>query len=55
MDPEETLAELRLLVAKDQTPGETLDPHEVERLTTLFHSLDEWLCHGGFIPRDWDL
>jgi hypothetical protein len=53
VDPNEALAEIRLLCAKDQATGESLDPHEVEQLVEMFQALDQWLVTGGFLPREW--
>ena len=47
------VADIRLLCAKDRAPGESLDPHEVERLVSLViqllddpNAFDDWLNSG---------
>jgi hypothetical protein len=49
MDPESTLQELREHVRAAQN-GETVD---VDRALDLVEALDQWLCGGGFLPREW--
>ena len=52
MDTEDLLADIRLLVKKDQVDS-CLEPHETERLAQFFEKLDEALCAGEPLPQDW--
>jgi hypothetical protein len=56
MDPNETLKQLRRLVEKqyalERSEG-MLDSHDVARLVTLVDAMDNWIRHGGFLPRAW--
>lgn len=61
MDPEATLEACRRLAARlikradeerrhhETTNNDTLG----EELAENFNNLDQWLCRGGFLPRDW--
>jgi hypothetical protein len=59
MDPDTCLARIReivgLSIGADVAPD---DPDEVSRLldelSEHMSSLDDWLSHGGFLPKDWD-
>lgn len=50
MDPDETLRQIRELVA-DQLEQPTYE--KGRKLAALVDALDEWIIHGGFLPRDW--
>ena len=54
MDPNATLAELRLAA----TGYWTVPPDDVEaaalHVVELFEALDEWLSKGGFLPTVWE-
>lgn len=45
MDPDAALIELRDRV------NCTFD---LAMLQDAFNALDEWLCDGGFLPKDWE-
>lgn len=51
MDPNETLNQLRALNA--EIAEETSEDTMVFELCMLIAALDEWMTHGGFLPRDW--
>jgi len=51
VDPNETLSEIRSIVARIQDGPEDVD--EQEPLADLVHVLDLWLSHGGFLPDAW--
>jgi hypothetical protein len=55
INPDEALADILMLCAKDQAPGESLDPHEVEQLTGLIVRLNDWLARGGSLPQAWEI
>ena len=52
MDPDETLRQLRALNA--ELADETSEEEKVFELCMLIAALDEWMTHGGFLPRDWN-
>jgi hypothetical protein len=52
MDPDETLNELRVLVARVRA-GSRLSQGDVERGADLFEALDGFLASGGFLPVGW--
>ncbi|UXE04458.1 hypothetical protein SEA_FUNSIZED_87 [Mycobacterium phage Funsized] len=52
MDPDETLRELRALVARVQAEHR-LSQDDVERGAELFGALDGWMASGGFMPVAW--
>ena len=45
MDPNETLKRIRGFI----NDGDSADVELIE----AFEALDNWLCHGGFLPKDW--
>jgi hypothetical protein len=49
MDPDVCLAEIRLIL-DDHASGEWVD---LDRLTHLINSMDEWISSGGFLPQAW--
>jgi hypothetical protein len=53
MDPDAALAQIRELVAKQQTDNELSDGDTAE-LVELVDSLDEWLTKGSFLPTEWN-
>lgn len=53
MDPDTTLAQIRELIADQQTHNE-LNDTDTDRLVELIDSLDEWLTKGGFLPTEWN-
>ncbi len=63
MDPDANLLETRELVQSliaqlddtddDGEPIDAIDTDDVDRLCELVQALDVWLCHGGFLPKDW--
>lgn len=54
MDPNETLAEIRKILAKTITRfGQAQRFENLEAVASLFQDLDEWLSKGGFLPGDW--
>jgi len=59
MDPEAALANLRELCAQvlegDEEGDPTLEDSELRALEIAeqFQALDEWLCRGGFKPKEW--
>lgn len=57
MDPDANLREQREIVARmrDDETARTLDAFsELERLTDLVETLDEWLSTAGHLPREWE-
>lgn len=57
MDPNECLKEIRATAwaldgLGDLDRGRTRIDLET-RLVNAIHSLDNWLCHGGFLPVSW--
>ena len=58
MDPNESLKQLRAwstaVLRRADTPGLRAEAWEVEA-AEAFQALDQWLCAGGFKPRDWRL
>lgn len=56
MDPNQTLAEIReLLISIEDSAMRDMGGIRVmsANLTEKFHSLDEWLKNGGFLPNEW--
>lgn len=66
MDPDATLEELRKLATHVTSTVDSVDidtytdravlhdlTEDAENLATLFHSLDEWIGKGGFLPTEW--
>lgn len=53
MDPDDTLKEIRLIVARASYTEWAEADHA--RLVELIDGLDEWLTKGGFVPREWRL
>jgi hypothetical protein len=56
MDPTSNLKEAitlaqRLLTARDK--NRVADPDDADRLAELVCALHDWLCRGGFLPRQW--
>lgn len=49
MDPDESLSEIRGLL----TPPRGLTWNETARLAELVDGLDDWLSHGGVLPKEW--
>lgn len=43
MDPDETLKQIR----------EFNEEGNSDEAMFLFMGLDEWITHGGFLPKDW--
>lgn len=57
MDPDTALSELRRRISEyrdrvDHSLGR-VDDTDFDPITDLIIALDTWLCHGGFLPRDW--
>jgi hypothetical protein len=52
MDPDAALAQIRELIADQQTHNE-LNDTDTDRLVELIDSLDEWMTKGGFLPTEW--
>lgn len=55
MDPNANLKEMLELAASiikssDEYPSDLI---EAVRLAELVESLNDWIRHGGFLPRDW--
>lgn len=66
MDPNKTLRVLRQYVEANLAFAEGVQEHPdgmteneeslsgcVVEIATTFQALDEWLCHGGFLPAAW--
>ena len=56
MDPDATLKELRELIGKTYkltVNGDEYVSDDWHQLATLAEALDEWICKGGFLPKDW--
>lgn len=61
MDPDENLRETRVLsekIIKELDLADVLDPpgipaDDADRICTLARSLDDWIMHGGFLPKEW--
>lgn len=53
MDPDQCLAEIRLLVSQYETASPTTAQQNYVELAEKITSLDEWLKLGGFLPEDW--
>lgn len=53
MDPNETLRQLRALVAQVHGDEEGDINDQLEDFAGYFEALDEWITKGGFLPRDW--
>ena len=51
MDPNETLSEIRRLIA-DHRAGRGYSG-TLEEVAELVTALDEWLAGGGFLPNGW--
>jgi hypothetical protein len=53
MDPTQNLKEIRELCgAFERTPQEC-SANDAVRLAELVDALDDWICRGGFLPRQW--
>ncbi|QHB37831.1 HNH endonuclease [Mycobacterium phage Imvubu] len=52
MDPDETLRELRALVARVRSE-QRISQADVERGAELFEGLDSFMSAGGFMPVAW--
>lgn len=53
MDPNVTLAEIRV-IARLAVEGKLADAHaSTEDLAELILALDTWVTSGGFLPTDW--
>ena len=52
MDPDGNLQEQRAIVARISVSNSDDD---ISRLLSLMTSMDIWLAHGGFLPRDWQV
>jgi hypothetical protein len=54
MDVDATLAELRELIAcrRDDPDGHYWEASSTDRLIELVDALDQWLCKGGYHPKD---
>lgn len=53
MDPNETLTEIRALIARQATEPYGLDCWGTDRLVDLIDGLDRWITYGGFLPDLW--
>ncbi len=55
MEPDLVLQELRQAVnAWENAPPASREEYEAaERATSAASALDDWISHGGFLPRDW--
>lgn len=53
MDPNANLAEQRRLVAHILSGKKLGYDADAERLAELVEALDEWITHGGFLPKEW--
>lgn len=51
MDPTANLKE-QLHIAARVRAGLAAS-YEVDRLAELVEALDEWICKGGFLPKQW--
>lgn len=54
MDPDAALKELRECLEDNDGPAGSTRPPDLDRAKELFHALDQWLCTGGFLPKDWE-
>jgi hypothetical protein len=57
MDPDQTLRELRALVARilcdaDVAEG-SVNLDDAVTLAERFQNLDQWISRGGFLPDQW--
>lgn len=48
MDPNEALRMIREWAAEEH------ELRDDEDIAAAFRGLDEWICRGGFLPRDWE-
>ena len=51
MDPNETLKKIRELIPQVRSSESTAPGDD---LAEAVEALDDWLSHGGFLPKDWD-
>lgn len=54
MDPDANLAEQRRLAKElSEAASDEWTRGRAGRLAELVQALDEWICKGGFLPKDW--
>lgn len=56
MDPDANLNEQRRLASRivERLENDRLvNENDYARLADLVLALDEWICRGGFLPKDW--
>ncbi len=54
MDPNEALKQIRAIVTESARTGDLPDSDQVETLLERVEALDNWLSHGGFLPKAWE-
>jgi len=52
MDPDANLREPQTIAHRIIENHYTQD--DAERLADLVSAMDDWLCRGGFLPREWE-
>jgi hypothetical protein len=54
MDPDQTLAQIRRIIADMARPRSALDELvDARLLAELVEALDDWITKGGFLPQPW--